>query len=853
MTLEKIIDKIKKDNNQNDSELLIKNLILNLTNVHLESQNKKLITWEQLIHFDKELLSRNKSFDIDGYAPRGFNQLHKKTIIKIINCESYFEIVTLLKTKNFWRSLPNKNLDIEHILIIAPQYIHWIDKSYLMVKFNVLIWDMGYLESLYKRYRKEINNFKKDIINHVTQRRNKMIDLDKIKFKTYQWSIGTTSFRVSELKYKIEKQLLLLKELFLEYPNKSWQELQSIYFDSLVKNKLAQETASKPKKDARQKTSALKDLGLINEERRLTEVGERIYEIAKNQDYNNDNEFFIRNDSFIYLKQFLKLELTNSSYFDFKIKPFLTLLYACAKLEYITKDELVYIIPLAKTTEELKEDVRRIKESRESGFNIDNLIRQKISEMDNYQEALNLLQSKNNISMDDFLITMMNRKSPKYAKKYYKLYKEILNYNHLKPNLNNNQKKEKLFNIIKVIKDNFGSSKAKPKIFESLINTTQTPRTSNSISNDNITFFENTNLMTANSLNQFKEEFFYTCHICKWKANLEEYYDLNKRFITLTDIFLIKDNKIKLDTIPHFYFKKNIDNLIEEDLLYDYNEAEYFNEFYSNQEDLKAISKYLNVDLNELYTEIKAKYPDVSKVGNLKDQLKEIITNQRVDRFNNLIASHFNRDQLTKLLINIRDRNDDDVKDYIEWDADIPTIFEYLIGISWYLISGQKGDLSNFLNLKLDANLLPVRFANGGMGDIEFEYFDHDLIIEVTLTENTNQRRLELEPVTRHLGKYMMDKNNNSYAIFIAPYLDPNVLVNFRAYKDLKFYNTIDTSQFVEGLKIIPLSIDDITDIINNSLNYKSLKDILDQSFNHPEIDGFKWYNEVLKPRLNRI
>ena len=33
-------------------------------------------------------------------------------------------------------------------------------------------------------------------------------------FKSYSWSIGTTSFRVSQLNYKIESQLQLLKEFW---------------------------------------------------------------------------------------------------------------------------------------------------------------------------------------------------------------------------------------------------------------------------------------------------------------------------------------------------------------------------------------------------------------------------------------------------------------------------------------------------------------------------------------------------------------------------------------------------------------------------------------------------------------
>ena len=40
-------------------------------------------------------------------------------------------------------------------------------------------------------------------------------------FKSYSWSIGTTSFRVSQLNYKIERQLQLLKQ-FCIYSKESF-------------------------------------------------------------------------------------------------------------------------------------------------------------------------------------------------------------------------------------------------------------------------------------------------------------------------------------------------------------------------------------------------------------------------------------------------------------------------------------------------------------------------------------------------------------------------------------------------------------------------------------------------------
>ena len=41
-------------------------------------------------------------------------------------------------------------------------------------------------------------------------------------FKSYSWSIGTTSFRTSQLNYKIERQLQLLKEFWKLNPNLPW-------------------------------------------------------------------------------------------------------------------------------------------------------------------------------------------------------------------------------------------------------------------------------------------------------------------------------------------------------------------------------------------------------------------------------------------------------------------------------------------------------------------------------------------------------------------------------------------------------------------------------------------------------
>ena len=54
----------------------------------------------------------------------------------------------------------------------------------------------------------------KNLSNLSYNYRLKLLRRCNIAFKSYSWSIGTISFRVSQLNYKIERQLQLLKEFW---------------------------------------------------------------------------------------------------------------------------------------------------------------------------------------------------------------------------------------------------------------------------------------------------------------------------------------------------------------------------------------------------------------------------------------------------------------------------------------------------------------------------------------------------------------------------------------------------------------------------------------------------------------
>ena len=113
---------------------------------------------------------------------------------------------------------------------------------------------------------------------------------ENIAFKSFYYSLGTTSFRMQNFNQKIERQLDLLNQFWQkpEYADEKWES-----------------NAPRKAKDARQKTSGMRDIGLIDDNRRLTAVGRRLLAIAKSNDFSSDNFLQTPKDSFVYFQQLL--------------------------------------------------------------------------------------------------------------------------------------------------------------------------------------------------------------------------------------------------------------------------------------------------------------------------------------------------------------------------------------------------------------------------------------------------------------------------------------------------------------------------------------------------------------------
>lgn len=654
-------------------------------------------------------------------------------------------------------------------------------------------------------------------------------------YKSYCWSLGTTSFRMVEFNRKIEEQLKLLNQFWHkpEYANENWSSnnyVQTAYYNFIREQGFIEEKdAPRKDKDARQKTSGLVDLGIIDDERRLTDAGRALLAIAESRNFSRDNILRIPADSFIYFKQLLKFSCTFETV---SVRPYMVFAYILSEIGEISKSEFTYLLPLAINKEKTERIVNYIKAIRSNNATIDDAIISVISEMENYQKAKKMLLETSII--DDALIQEigMNRKSRSYDIPYTKLYHTLRAFNATP----SDDTAIDLFNAVDKI-----SGKARTYWKMYLFNSVSRHR----LETTGIRNVKgNKAILTIEDETAFKEEFCKLLHLFKAKSLLDDYYDLNKRYFKTSDTVIFQDDKVRFDIIPNCYFA-----LVKAYLLdMAFSKADNLD---INCE-ISAIGTALAITQEQLFNKAEELYG--VQVRSIID-IQDFVEKERYERLNHMIDTRFTDEVLVNLMTMFENRNDTDIQAIVTNNADVPTIFEYVLAIVWYKISGRQGKVLEYMNLSLDADLLPITHAAGGHEDITYKYSAttnypaHTLLIEMTLANKTNQRRMEMEPVSRHLGDYMLaHQNEETYCLFATTFLHVNVVGDFRMRKDSPYYS-FDSSQSVNGMKIIPFQTSEIKTIIQKKITYAQLYHIFEQAF-QSNVAPNMWYQQEIKNNL---
>ena len=118
-------------------------------------------------------------------------------------------------------------------------------------------------------------------------------------------------------------------------------------------------------------------------------------------------------------------------------------------------------------------------------------------------------------------------------------------------------------------------------------------------------------------------------------------------------------------------------------------------------------------------------------------------------------------------------------------------------------------------NFKFDDIGQPLSTAVGNMPDIECDYTDYALSVEVTLQRGQRQYESEGEPVARHYGQLKKRSGKETYCLFIAPSINMATLAHFYG------LNHVPIALYGGKSKIIPLELDQFMQLVENSYNYK--------------------------------
>ncbi len=650
-------------------------------------------------------------------------------------------------------------------------------------------------------------------------------------YKSFCWALGTTSFRTENFNKTIEQQLSLLHDFWKsdENQNQTWEAnnaLQARYYDFMKARGFVDGNAANKPKDAREKTSGLADVGLITAGRRLTAAGSALLAVSENNDFTDDNLFRISKDGYIYLKQLLK---TANSVDGGFVRPYPVLVRLLCEFEYLTLEEFTYILPLCTSSEYTERMIDGIRRIRAGEIGADELILSRLTDMDNYAEGLALFM-ESDVSEELICDIGMNRKSRSYDKAYYPLYLALYDFYR---NGNSNA----VYDIYLATKQiNIGTW------WRNYLFNTPSAKT---IKKEREATLRPTVFDAVSSEAEWKTAFFRILHLMKAKATLSDYLDLNRRYIKTTETVLFEDGTVRFDILPKHFFR-----LIEREL---YAYAYLPCQLLFDDCPIEKIAPCLAVEETEV---IRAVGEELGIPIFTVEEAHRALDDRRYRRLEHLIETHFTDEKLLTLLGYFESRADAEIRRMVTDNADVPTIFEYVLGILWYKVSERKGRILDYMKLSLDADLLPKTHAAGGEADIVYEYAAtdaypaHTLLLEATLADSTNQRRMEMEPVSRHLGQHLIRTGNlQSYCIFATTDLNINVISDFRGRKFIHYYDPKDFTKYVTGMKILPLQTEDLKNIVRNRLTYRALYPVLEtayESFLPPHI----WYPECISAPL---
>lgn len=175
--------------------------------------------------------------------------------------------------------------------------------------------------------------------------------------------------------------------------------------------------------------------------------------------------------------------------------------------------------------------------------------------------------------------------------------------------------------------------------------------------------------------------------------------------------------------------------------------------------------------VNKIRTEFPAAIiPPSASISQLKDLLFDLLENRKEQSLLEQVAEIKDR----RLYDDIQNTYNQIVDNEL---YDGPLMLEWNTWRAMTMLDG--GEIK--ANLTFDDYGKPMSTAQGNMADIECDYGDFELSVEVTLASGQRQYEMEGEPVARHLGKLKKTTGKPAYCLFVAPTINEACVSHFYA------------------------------------------------------------------------
>lgn len=335
---------------------------------------------------------------------------------------------------------------------------------------------------------------------------------------------------------------------------------------------------------------------------------------------------------------------------------------------------------------------------------------------------------------------------------------------------------------------------------------------------------ENLNIKTRESLDISIHKFIKTK-----RNNLIDYADAFLRYIRATQLVtfdksfraIISPSKVEdVDFI--------LSNISREPTLF---ESELlFKQYLFSKDSLKLLTDQRDLIIQKL-SKFNIQVSEQENLETLKSILEENETRLKQNVIFETTKSLKNYKELDDILDIFQKISTRDVPDpplYLEWN-----VWRALVMLNYAQeITG---------NFTIDLDGIPLCTARGNMPDIELEYDDFKMIVEVTTSTGNKQYEMEGEPVPRHFGNVQLKSEKPVYCLFIAPKISEGTLAHFFN------LNKMNTRRYGGKTRIIPFTQKQFVEFIKiaqnkNFNNSKQLKNY----FEHLLSENFKSEDEIV-------